>query len=261
LKKLLSLLKIRELENKKAYIQTHSDPIYGLDNEIEAALYLTDSEIESFKKVTIFSELYNEENQFGKIQKFKLARIKGKELAIEKLKFSISPELSDTFEKSTKHFRRQLKIGNQWLHLMAILERYVCQSDCYIDPKLTYRIQEQKSGENKFKYIVIRFPFFDILKGKIELRTYFNKLEDYPAYKSLDALLANNPEYVNNSIREVRKIMELKIKENRISLDTIIEKLLKLESEEDRQSLDDHMNQVQTAMDNKLMREIIKKRL
>jgi hypothetical protein len=44
--------------------------------------------------------------------------------------------------------------------------------------------QAQKSGDNTYNYILLRSPFMDAITGKKEIRIYFNKLEDYPSFKT-----------------------------------------------------------------------------
>jgi hypothetical protein len=61
-------------------------------------------------------------------------------------------------------YRDESHYNNMWLTMMGLLEIKILQIHCLVSPRIAYSIQEQKSGDKKFKYIVLRFPFYKVLQ-------------------------------------------------------------------------------------------------
>ena len=111
---------------------------------------------------------------------------------------------------------------------MGLVERKILQLRCYKNPTLAFSIQEQKSGENTFSYIVIRALFIDLYSGKKEIRRYFNKLEDYPKFNSLEELKTDKT-FLNDALVEIKSVMADMIKNEGITIEYLESELKKLE--------------------------------
>ena len=132
-------------------------------------------------------------------------------------------KLLNLFESETNERRR-------WLTIMGLVERKILQLRCYKNPTLAFSIQSQKSGDNFFSYIVIRAVFFDLYTGKKEIRRYFNKMEDYPQFKSLEEL-KSDPIIMNEAIDEIKGIMADLINKDDITIEYLVSQLKRLELE------------------------------
>ena len=87
---------------------------------------------------------------------------------------------------------------------------------------------------------MLRSPFFDLIEGKIEIRVYYTKMEDYPTYSSIEDLVNGNKDFVSKSKKEVKDKMYEIIKNNPISFTQIKEALKKVETDFDRKEVDEH---------------------
>jgi hypothetical protein len=120
--------------------------------------------------------------------------------------------------------------SKRWITLMGLIERKILQLRCYKNPSLAFSIQEQKSGDNFFRYIVIRAPFIDLYTGKKEIRRYHTKLEDYPKFNSLDEL-KSDPVFLSEAITEIKNIMAQQINKEDITLEYLESELRSLEKD------------------------------
>lgn len=84
--------------------------------------------------------------------------------------------------------KKQSEKNNKWLTLMGLIERKIIQFRLLRNKQISYSTQLQKSGDNKFNYILLRAPFMELYSGKKEVRVYYNKLEDYKGFNSIDQL-------------------------------------------------------------------------
>jgi len=124
-------------------------------------------------------------------------------------------------------YKNNSKANERWLTLMGLIERKILQLRCYKNPTLAFSLQEQKSGDNKFSYIVIRALFIDLYSGKKEIRRYFNKLEDYPNFKGLEELKSDDSFY-NDALVEIKGVMAEQIQKEGITIDYLKKELTKL---------------------------------
>lgn len=154
----------------------------------------------------VFSEFIGETKGQGKIDNFvddsksNLKMSSSIKLDTHEVKFNGDlSKLLNLFESETDQRKR-------WLTIMGLIERKILQLRCYKNPTLAFSIQSQKSGDNYFSYIVIRAVFFDLYTGKKEIRRYFNKMEDYPQYNSLEEL-KSDPSFMNEALIEIKSIM------------------------------------------------------
>ena len=111
---------------------------------------------------------------------------------------------------------------------MGLVERKILQLRCYKNPTLAFSIQEQKSGENTFSYIVIRALFIDLYSGKKEIRRYFNKLEDYPKFNSIEELKTDKA-FLSDALVEIKSVMAEIINNEGITIEYLESELRKLE--------------------------------
>lgn len=177
----------------------------------------------------VFSDLIGEMEGQGKIDNF----IDGS-LTNLRLPSNIS---SDPFEiKFNSDLNKLLTIykndatdNERWLTIMGLIERKIFQLRCYKNPTLAFSLQEQKSGENTFSYIVIRALFIDLYSGKKEIRRYFNKLEDYPKFNTLDDLKTDKS-FLNDALNEIKSVMAEQINKEDITLDYLKSELQKLKT-------------------------------
>jgi hypothetical protein len=132
-------------------------------------------------------------------------------------------KLLDLYKSKTDNCKR-------WLTLMGLIERKIMQLRCYKNPTLAFSIQEQKSGDNFFRYIVIRAPFIDLYTGKKEIRRYHTKLEDYPKFNSLEEL-KSDPVFLSEAITEIKDIMAQQINKEDITLEYLESQLRSLEKD------------------------------
>ncbi len=127
-------------------------------------------------------------------------------------------------------YKSETSVSKRWLTIMGLIERKILQLRCYKNPTLAFSIQEQKSGDNIFRYIVIRAPFIDLYTGKKEIRRYHTKLEDYPKFNSLEELKSDSV-FLNEAVSEIKDIMAQQIKNEDITLEYLESQLRSLEEE------------------------------
>jgi hypothetical protein len=177
----------------------------------------------------VFSDIMGETNEKGRLAEF----IKETELNI-----------NDEIEEPTVHDRKyknrivnllnELKIqteeNKKWLTLIGLLERKIIQLRLYRNIYVSISTQLQKSGSNKFNYILLRAPFMDLYKGKQEIRIYFKKLEDFPRFDSID-VLKEDTQFKKSAIETVRLEMERWMDNEGITLEYIREELNKIYQE------------------------------
>lgn len=166
----------------------------------------------------VFSEFIGETKGQGKIDNFvddsksNLKMSSSIKLDTHEVKFNGDlSKLLNLFESETDERKR-------WLTIMGLIERKILQLRCYKNPTLAFSIQSQKSGDNYFSYIVIRAVFFDLYTGKKEIRRYFNKMEDYPQYNSLEEL-KSDPTFMNEALIEIKSIMAEFINKEEITIE------------------------------------------
>jgi hypothetical protein len=186
----------------------------------------------------LFSEFFGEEIGQGLVADFRRKNI---HFNLNKKKGADKLGYGDFLEDVTnimKEYHTQIVAKRKWLGLMGLLERNLLQYECFKDPKIVYGTQKQKSGKNTFEYILLRAPFFDLVKGKDEIRIYYTKMEDYPSYKSIDKLVKNNHEFVFKSKKIVQDKMVNIINSNPISFKEIQSALKEIETETDRKDVE-----------------------
>lgn len=168
--------------------------------------------------IPVFSEFIGETKGQGKIDNFvddskkNLKMSSSIKLDTHEVKFNSDlSKLLNLFESETDERKR-------WLTIMGLIERKILQLRCYKNPTLAFSIQSQKSGDNYFSYIVIRAVFFDLYTGKKEIRRYFNKMEDYPQFESLEEL-KSDPTFMNDALIEIKSIMAEFINKEEITIE------------------------------------------
>jgi len=192
-----------KLEAKEKLVPVFSDIIGKTDEDGLFANFIDDTE-ENLQSITI-SNFY---------QKIFDNHIQKKEL-----------------EEALLIYQSQFNSRKKWLTLMGLLERKIFQLRCIRKPNLAISIQEQKSGENKFKYILVRAQFVTLFDGKKELRMYMKKLEDYTGYKSLEELKQSD-EFIKSAYEAMRKEMNEIVKNEGVSLEYILQELKSIKPEE-----------------------------
>jgi hypothetical protein len=177
--------------------------------------------------IPVFSEFIGETKGQGKIDNFvddskkNLKMSSSIKLDTHEVKFNSDlSKLLNLFESETDESKR-------WLTIMGLIERKILQLRCYKNPTLAFSIQSQKSGDNFFSYIVIRAVFFDLYTGKKEIRRYFNKMEDYPQYNSLEDL-KSDPFFMNEALIEIKSIMADLINKEDITIEYLESQLKSL---------------------------------
>lgn len=197
------------------------------------------SRTDPFANATLFSEFFGEEMSDGLVADFKRKKLRFdpiKKQLFNQLGYS---ELKEEVGSIMREFHTQLVAKNKWLGLMGLMERLLLQMDCYSNPKILCSAQKQRSGQNQFHYILLRAPFYDLVEGRNEIRVYFNKLEDYPQFKSIEEL-QNDNNFKADATKEVRKKMKEIIDANPITFSEIQDAFKKIESDEDREEITAH---------------------
>jgi hypothetical protein len=131
---------------------------------------------------------------------------------------------NNDLENALRVYESQFNSRKKWITLMGLLERKIFQYRCLRKPNIAISIQEQKSGENKFKYILARAQFVTLFEGKKELRVYLKKLEDYPGYNTLEEL-KNSDNFIQSAYESIRDEMKQIMSKESIELDYIIKEL------------------------------------
>ena len=161
------------------------------------------------KQVTVFSNIVGENVGEGLLNDFKVGQglndlIKLKENKNSDVKTNLIDCASIYLKESRKNYA--------WLTAMGLLERKILQYKCYENPSIAYSTHLRKSGDNKNRYIFLRCPFYDLYKGKFELRVYHNKLEDYPQYSTIEEL-KEDKSFVLSAKKVVQEVMLKQIDE------------------------------------------------
>ena len=171
-----------------------------------------DEMLDKMKHTTVFAEAFKERFDVGTLSKFLYARTENKQEGIDQIMGTPNSEYGKAFQNSIDLYRQQLSYGQEWLAYMCVLERFLIQLDCYINPKIVYRIQKQKSGNTEYQYILLRAPFHHIRYGKNEVRGYYMKFEDFEGqYETLEELVKHNKDYVNDATQMIREMMKGKM--------------------------------------------------
>ena len=137
-------------------------------------------------------------------------------------------------EKALMVYESEFLSRKKWITLMGLLERKIFQYRCLRKPNLAISLQEQKSGENKFKYILLRTQFMTLFEGKKELRVYLKKLEDYPGFNSLDEL-KKSESFINAAYEAIRNEMREIMNTEGVSLEYITGELKKIDFKSEQQ--------------------------
>ena len=183
----------------------------------------TAQKINKEKVQSVFSDVIGETNELGKLADFlketntNISSILDEPIAPsdDKLKKEITVLLSK-FQNQTKH-------NIHWITIMGLLERKILQLRLYRNVQISYSTQLQKSGDNKYNYILLRAPFVDIYTGRKEVRVYHNKLEDYGT-STIDEL-KERKDFKNDAVQVVRKEMDILMEKEGITMEYIIQQI------------------------------------
>jgi hypothetical protein len=220
-------------------VGTEIDPYYDTLGAFLESISKPKPEDLQSTNTTLFSEFFGQKQSDGKVSEFKINNLKYNKIS-KNLYVGIGlGKVKDEIVEIMTEYHDQLIAKTKWMALMGVMERLLLQYDCYARPRISYSTQKQKSGKNTFEYILLRAPFYDLVKGKNEIRVYYNKMEDYPSYLSLDNLIKNNQDFLIKSKSEVQKKMRKIIDENPINFSDIKIALKQIESEADRTAVED----------------------
>lgn len=177
----------------------------------------------------VFSDLIGEMEGQGKIDNFIDGSLTNLSLPSNISSDPFEIKFNSDLNKLLTTYKNDATANERWLTIMGLIERKIFQLRCYKNPTLAFSLQEQKSGENTFSYIVIRALFIDLYSGKKEIRRYFNKLEDYPKFKTLDDLKTDKS-FLNDALNEIKSVMAEQINKEDITLDYLKSELQKLKT-------------------------------
>lgn len=177
----------------------------------------------------VFSDLIGEMEGQGKIDNFIDGSLTNLSLPSNISSDPFEIKFNSDLNKLLTTYKNDATANERWLTIMGLIERKIFQLRCYKNPTLAFSLQEQKSGENTFSYIVIRALFIDLYSGKKEIRRYFNKLEDYPKYNTLDDLKTDKS-FLNDALNEIKSVMAEQINKEDITLDYLKSELQKLKT-------------------------------
>ena len=177
----------------------------------------------------VLSDIMGETNEKGRLAEF-----------IRETELNINTDLEEPSIHDLKYkgqitdllteLKYQTESNSRWFTLIGLLERKIIQLRLYRNIYVSFSTQLQKSGSNRFNYILLRAPFMDLYTGKQEIRIYYKKLEDFPGFDSIDEL-KEVPEFRSAAIETVRLEMEKWIDSEGITLDYIREELNKIYQE------------------------------
>jgi hypothetical protein len=220
-------------------VGTEIDPYYDTLGAFLESMSKPKAEDLQSTNTTLFSDFFGQKQSDGKVSEFKINNLKYNKISKNiYVGIGLGKVKNEIVEIMTE-YHDQLIAKTKWMALMGVMERLLLQYDCYARPRISYSIQKQKSGKNAFEYILLRAPFYDLVKGKNEIRVYYNKMEDYPSYSSLDDLIKNNQDFLIKSKSEVQTKMRKIIDENPINFIDIKIALKQIESEADRKAVED----------------------
>lgn len=177
----------------------------------------------------VFSDLIGEMEGQGKIDNFIDGSLTNLNLPSNISSDPFEIKFNSDLNKLLTTYKNDATANERWLTIMGLIERKIFQLRCYKNPTLAFSLQEQKSGENTFSYIVIRALFIDLYSGKKEIRRYFNKLEDYPKFNTLDDLKTDKS-FLNDALNEIKSVMAEQINKEDITLDYLKSELQKLKT-------------------------------
>lgn len=177
----------------------------------------------------VFSDLIGEMEGQGKIDNFIDGSLTNLSLPSNISSDPFEIKFNSDLNKLLTTYKNDATANERWLTIMGLIERKIFQLRCYKNPTLAFSLQEQKSGENTFSYIVIRALFIDLYSGKKEIRRYFNKLEDYPKFNTLDDLKTDKS-FLNDALNEIKSVMAEQINKEDITLDYLKSELQKLKT-------------------------------
>jgi len=177
----------------------------------------------------VFSDLIGEMEGQGKIDNFIDGSLTNLSLPSNISSDPFEIKFNNDLNKLLTTYKNDATANERWLTIMGLIERKIFQLRCYKNPTLAFSLQEQKSGENTFSYIVIRALFIDLYSGKKEIRRYFNKLEDYPKFNTLDDLKTDKS-FLNDALNEIKSVMAEHINKEDITLDYLKSELQKLKT-------------------------------
>ena len=177
----------------------------------------------------VFSDLIGEMEGQGKIDNFIDGSLTNLSLPSNISSDPFEIKFNNDLNKLLTTYKNDATANERWLTIMGLIERKIFQLRCYKNPTLAFSLQEQKSGENTFSYIVIRALFIDLYSGKKEIRRYFNKLEDYPKFNTLDDLKTDKS-FLNDALNEIKSVMAEQINKEEITLDYLKSELQKLKT-------------------------------
>ncbi len=177
----------------------------------------------------VFSDLIGEMEGQGKIDNFIDGSLTNLSMPSNISSDPFEIKFNNDLNKLLTTYKNDATANERWLTIMGLIERKIFQLRCYKNPTLAFSLQEQKSGENTFSYIVIRALFIDLYSGKKEIRRYFNKLEDYPKFNTLDDLKTDKS-FLNDALNEIKSVMAEQINKEDITLDYLKSELQKLKT-------------------------------
>lgn len=178
----------------------------------------------------VFSEFIGETKGQGKIDNFVDDSKSNLKMPSSIKSDQHEAKFNNDLSKLLNLFESETDERKRWLTIMGLVERKILQLRCYKNPTLAFSIQSQKSGDNFFSYIVIRAVFFDLYTGKKEIRRYFNKMEDFPQFKSLEEL-KSDPSFINEAVDEIKGIMADLINKDDITIEYLESQLKSFEEQ------------------------------
>jgi hypothetical protein len=176
----------------------------------------------------VFSDLIGEMEGQGKVDNFIDDSLNNLSMPSSISSDSFEIKFNSDLKSLLTTYKNEAASYKRWLTIMGLVERKILQLRCYKNPTLAFSIQEQKSGEKTFSYIVIRALFIDLYSGKKEIRRYFNKLEDYPKFKSLEELKTDKT-FLSDAIVEIKSVMAQQINKEGITIEYLESELRQLQ--------------------------------
>ena len=162
-------------------------------------------------------------------------------------------------EKALTIYQSEFNSRKKWITLMGLLERKIFQLRCFRKPNLAISLQEQKSGENKFKYILLRTQFMTLFEGKKELRVYLKKLEDYPGFNSLEEL-KKSESFITAAYEAIRNEMTEIMKSEGVTLEYIIEEIKKIDLKSEQQLVLQFEKEIKKKRDDENRKEYLERK-
>jgi hypothetical protein len=107
----------------------------------------------------VFSDLIGEMEGQGKIDNFIDDSIANLNMSSNISSDPFEIKFNSDLNKLLTTYKNDATANERWFTIMGLIERKIFQLRCYKNPTLAFSLQEQKSGENTFSYIVIRALF------------------------------------------------------------------------------------------------------